>query len=406
MTDRLAGTGFRVPLICLLAAVALATALGAQPVSAAERELPEAVPTAVDYLLSINSDPQKKTVTPGELAHLVAFILQDKPAEDQYVSTSHGLLDPLVYHEFEVRTSLAAILDYGFNPEIPSHVLALSSVRQSYWKEIDGRSPPFPGKIADRLEGLEAPLVIHGIEHEEIAPDLTSGAYYSYDLNRTLIMCRVEGKTVFISLARQQDLSDVGRKGYVLGPDDAWDYIYSGEKGINRMGLGWVDSFMYDAFSALVFVQADDHTPLVRCGLFKWLRAGWNDLNFVRSDHIRLGLERYAESFREILESPRLPPAARVAAAAGEIRALSLAQLRARGRASLAHLQARYGDADEFPEKWYEEAVANGTYLQNLTRPQLEAILFLDYMKTALGRQPETIRQAARSRESAARTLP
>ena len=114
----------------------------------------------------------------------------------------------------------------------------------------------------------------------------------------------------------------------------------------------------------------------------------------------------YAETFREILESPRLPPAARVAAAAGEIRALSLAQLHTQGRARLAHLQARYGETDQFPDEWYEQAVANGAYLQELTRPQLEAILFLDYMKAALGRQPGTSRQAARSRESAERALP
>jgi len=368
--------------------------LGALPAGADERRLPETIDPAFDYLLELNANPAVKTVAPEKLAPLVDFILQDKPAGGRYVAARHRLLDPLVYHEYELPQSLATILRYAHHPDIPSQVFALSSLRHSYWKEIDGQPAPFPQALADRLRALEAPLVIHGIEHEEITPDLNSGAYYSYDLDRTLILCRVEGHLVWISLARQRDRSDVGRKGYVLGPDQAWDYLYSGEEGVGMTGLGWVDTYMYDAFSAIVYLQSGDGARRVRCGAFKWLRAGWNNLNFVKPDHIRGGLERYAATIREILETSGLPAPEQVAAAAAEIGALSRPELEARALRQLQDLEASYGAKDVFPSEWYQESVEKGAYLARLSRAQLEARLFLAYMKQSLGKEPPQERAA------------
>jgi hypothetical protein len=380
----------------LLTVIGLWLMVFGTPLEAAERSLPDTIQPGVGYLLQVVDKAEATTIETRKLAPLVDFIMQDKTAGEPYFSTSDRLLDPLVYHEFKLQQSLATILEYAFHPVIPSHVLALSSIRCSYWKEVNGQPQPFPKDIAKRLTDLDAPLVIHGIEHEEIAPDLFSGAYYSYDLARTLVMCRIGGRSVWISLARQRDLSDVGRKGFVLGPDDDWNYIYSGEKGINKMGLGWVESYMYDAFSAIVYIQADDATPRVRCGLFKWLRAGWNDMNFVRRSHIRRGLERYAETCRQILEDPRLPPPSQIAAAAEEIRGMDRTQLQAGGRRHLQSLENRFGNDRQFPDQWYAQHVENGAYLEQLTRPQLEAMVFLDYMKDALGRDPVRASRLAR----------
>ena len=388
MMNLQAFTGVR-RLLTFLVVIGLGLAVFSATCVAAERPLPDTIQPGIQYLLKLTDGSRATTIQPMVLKPLIDFIRQDKSAGDQYFSTSDDLLDPLIYHEFELRQPLATVLEYAFNPRIPSHVLALSSIRQSYWKKINGQSQPFPQDIAERLVDLTSPLVIHGIEHEEITPDLNSGAYYSYDLTRTLIMCRIGGRAVWISLARQRDLSDVGRKGFVLGPDTGWDYIYSGEKGINKMGLGWVESYMYDAFSAIVYVQENDNTPLLRCGIFKWLRAGWSDMNFVKRSHIRGGLERYAGAFKEILEAPQLPAPSRIATGADEIRSLHRSQLQERGRRHLHALQARFGSDGQFPDKWYAQAVENGAYLEQLTRPQLEAMVFLEYMKKALGRDPQ-----------------
>ena len=389
-----------------LAALVLVLALGAVPAAADERPLPDAIDPAFDYLLELNADPASKRVAPQKLAPLVDFILQDKPAGSRYGAARHRLLDPLVYHEYELPQPLATILSYAHHPDIPSHVFALSSLRHSYWKEVDGQPGSFPRALWERMSALGAPLVIHGIEHEEITPDLNSGAYYSYDLDRTLIMCRVKGNLVWISLARQRDRSDVGRKGYVLGPDQAWDYLYSGEEGVGMTGLGWVDTYMYDAFSAIVYLQSGDGARRVRCGAFKWLRAGWSNLNFVKPDHIRGGLERYADTIREILETPQLPAPAQVAAAAAAISALSRPELETRARRQLQDLEASYREKDVFPQEWYRESVENGAYLAQLSRAQLEARLFLAYMKQALAKGPPEGRAALPVARAARRAAP
>ena len=46
---------------------------------------------------------------------------------------------------------------------------------------------------------------------------------------------------------------------------------------------------------------------MVRTGTFQWLRAGWLGINFVKPGHILGGMKRYAQNFRMVLESPRLP---------------------------------------------------------------------------------------------------
>ncbi len=406
MIDRHGGILKQLPLLLMVMVLGTGSLFGAAPATAAEQLLPETIQPALDYLLEINGSLGTDTVMPDKLTPLVDFILQDKPADAQYIATSNDLLDPLVYHEFEVRQSLAKILGYALHPVIPSHVLALSSVRLAYWKEVEGQPGPFPQTLSDRLTNLQAPLVVHGVEHEEITPDLTSGAYYSYDLNRTLMLVRVGDRLVWISLARQMGPSDVGRKGYVLGPDDAWNYLYSGEKGVNMVGLGWVDTYMYDAFSALVFVQEENGSYRVRCGAFKWLRAGWNHMNFVRSEHIRRGLERYADTFKAIIDAPELPAPSQIAAAVDTIDALSPPEMQDQARERLGELAVRYGDDDQFPREWYEEDVVKGSYLKSLTRPQLEALLFLDYMKEALGRQSDPGRKLARAGHGHGEAIP
>ena len=406
MTGRLGGIFKRMPFFLIVMTVFAVTSLLTKPGMAREESLPDTVQQAIEYLLDVNGSPATKTILPARLSPLVDFILKEKPAESQYVATSDGLLDPLVYHEFEVRQSLSTILRYALNPAIPAHVLALSSVRLAYWKEVEGRPGPFPKELSDRLAALQAPFVIHGIEHEEITPDLTSGAYYSYDADRTLIILRIADRPVWISLGRQRNISDVGRKGYVLGQDNDWDYLYSGEKGISLLGLGWVETYMYDAFSALVFVQENDAIPRVRCGVFKWLRAGWNDMNFVKPEHIRGGLERYAETFEEIMGAPELPTPSQIASAVETIKALSRERIQNRARRELNELEVRYGNNDKFPDQWFEEAIVKGSYLNTLSRPQLEALLFLEYMKAALGRQPDPDRKLAQAGRRGERAVP
>jgi len=62
----------------------------------------------------------------------------------------------------------------------------------------------------------------------EITPDTHSGAYYACNIHQTLLLFKYRQRNILVTVSRQVDVSTVGKKGYVLGGDDDWDYLYSG----------------------------------------------------------------------------------------------------------------------------------------------------------------------------------
>ncbi len=370
----------------LILVVSLTIPTGA---SVASEKLPAEIDSGLGYLYEF-ADPQ--TTTPFEvqrLEKLMAFILTPKPEGTSSAGRSGAFLDPMAYHEITVKRPLPFILGYVHNPGIPAQILTLGTVRYATWQEFDARHPDVPN-VAKRMAFLDTPFVIRGTEHEEIAPDPSSGAYYSYTLRRTLIGFRHKAHTVWLSLSRQADQSEVGRKGYVMDEDDAWHYIYSGEKGTTMTGLGWVASYMYEGFSCNFFIQSDDAPDRVKVAIFKYLRAGWNDMNFVKYKHIRDGLKRFGDIMRQILENPDLPPAAEIEAVQRRIDDLTLDQLREINRDYLLALKENYGRKWGFPGSWFKKAVVKGDYVDHMTRPQLESVVFLEYMNGVLGMNPAT----------------
>ena len=75
------------------------------------------------------------------------------------------------------------------------------------------------------------------MQRESDTPDLNTGVYHEYDLKRTLILLNHKGRQVLVSLSKQIDKSDVGKKGIILGNDNDWNYYYSGEPGFTRPAL-------------------------------------------------------------------------------------------------------------------------------------------------------------------------
>lgn len=359
------------------------------PAWAGADKLPADIDSGLGYLYEF-ADPQTTTSFEVErIDKLMAFVQASGKEGTSSAGRSGAFLDPLAYHAFTVKRSLPFILGYAHNPGIPPHLLTLATLRYATWKEFDANHPDVPN-ITERIASLETPVVIRGLEHEEIAPDPSSGAYYSYDLQRTLIGFRKGSHTVWLSMSRQRDKSDVGRKGYVLDQENAWHYIYTGEKGITKTGLGWVDSYMYDGFSCNFFIQSDEAPDQVKVAIFKYLRAGWNDMNFVKYKHIGEGLERFGVIMRQIIENPNLPSPAEIEAVQRRIGDLPDDQLRQVNRDYLLALEEQYGKKRAFPRSWFKKHVLKGDYLDQLTRPQLESVLFLEYMNGVLGMNPAT----------------
>jgi hypothetical protein len=365
-------------------------------ISLSEAALPEKRPDEVkvsetlhqglSHLLTFvgQGDPGEAALNIKEITPVLEFVASNKPENTiYYVDESFGATS--AYHEFVFEKDLKHILRFSYNPDIPASIIAPSSERLSRWSGMDGKDLNFP-KLWLSLQNLEAPVMVRGVETVENTPDLFTGGYYKYDLDRSILLFRYEGRNVLISLSKQRDTSDVGKKGVVLGSDDDWSYLYSGIKGLNKTGLGWVDSYMYDSYSVIVYYEMDPGKPLVKCGAFKWLKAGWKKINMVKKEHIYRGLQRYAETYKSIIENLSLPDADKIESAYTRISDLDIGTLRNINRKYLQSLKERYAEDQSMSAKWIADLFEGDALVKSMNRDELQSVLMLEYLKRALGK--------------------
>ena len=344
----------------------------------------EGVSRGIDHLLEIAGPSADDRLDPSLVRPLLAFVGSEKEADRLY-HTGERNGSASAYHEFEIRRNLASVLQYAYNPDIPANVFRPSSIRLTRWLKVNGEKQPLP-RLWTHLPKPEPPVVVTGVEYEENTPEQATGACYGYTMDRALILFRDQGRNVFISISKQAEPSDTGKKGACLGGDRNWDYVYTGEEGLARSGLGWADTRIYESASIAVYCELDRSAPLVRCGVFKWLRAGWAGLNLVKKKHIYEGMERFAEGFRETIHHTRLPKPQRLAVVFDWIRAMPEKTVRIGVNDYLSGLRSRYGDEEVLSKEGFEEMIETGDYAGRMTRLQMESLLSLEYMKWVLGK--------------------
>ena len=349
-----------------------------------EVKLPENISSGLKHLLQIVEPGRKTTFDPRVASDILAFMERKKNTNALYHAED---VDgpPSAYHEFDVQRNLEYILRYNFNPDIPCAVMVPSSTRRAYWEKVEGYGHKLP-YLSDYLNDLYAPVIIKGVEFIENTPDIFSGAYYSYHLYRTLILFKYQGRNVLISISKQTDVSNVGKKGYVLGSDENWDYLYSGETGTNITGLGWVRSYMYDSYGVTIYYELDNQAPRVRCGTFRWIRAGWSQINFVKKSHIYHGLIRFAESFKEIMEYPDMPDADELAKTFLRMMSLPVEVLQKKTEIYLNLLKDRYDTVDSPSKNHPSKLFSNSGQWSNMSKDEMVATLGVEYIKYVMGK--------------------
>jgi hypothetical protein len=379
------GRGFLIAALCVISLVALpGTVLPENEQD--EVKISAALHSGLNHLLTFvrRENAGIETLSISDITPVLEFVASNKPENTMYyVDESFG--GTSAYHEFVFEKDLKHILRFSYNPDIPPFITAPSSVRLSRWSGLSGTDLHFP-RLWLSLDNLLAPVWLRGIETVENTPDLFTGGYYKYDLNRAVLLFPYEGGKVLISISQQRDVSNVGKKGVVLQPDDDWRYLYSGIKGLNKTGLGWVDSYMYDSCSILVYYQAEPGKALVKCGVFKWLNAGWKKINMVKKEHIYRGLQRYAETYKPIIENLSIPDADEIARAYARISDLDVATLRNANRTYLQSLKERYGQDRSFSAKWIAGLFEEDAYIDSLNRDELQAVLLVELLKRTLGK--------------------
>lgn len=342
---------------------------------------PEVVP-GIRHLLELVGPGAAGALVPERISGLMRFVLGSRDPDTLH--TAGAALDyPSAYHHMDTRMPLEQVLRYAYHPSIPWFVTCPSSLRLAGWARTDD-----PWRTLPRLWELNpvdgAPVVIRGLEIVENTPDLFSGAYHRYGQHRTLIYLVWEGRRVFISLSKQAAPSDVGKKGYTLGSDDGWNYFYSGEPGTTIGGLGWFETRLFDSAGIAIYIAP--RPGVTRLAFLKWLRAGWSGINVVRNEHIYQGMVRFSRTFKQLMESPALPPVNALEEACRKIEGLTEAGLRERMVTYRQILQSRAeslpgGARGHLPDLFWDDA-----YWAALSREEMRAILVLETLKAMLGR--------------------
>jgi len=360
-------------IILLLTIIQLQTVL-AEPVS----DSSQAVSVAAMKLVEFGTD-SKAGLDVQAVAMLVDYVLGSKPNKETDLPTVHKA--PGAYYVFDTRINFLNFLQYSYSNQIPSVLTSPSSLRYSLWNGQHGKLQPLPNSwILASPDGK--PTIIRGLQRDAITPDLTTGVYYEYELNRTFILLNHKGRQTLITVSKQINISDVGKKGVILGNDDDWNYYYSGEPGSTKTGLGWVKSYIYDYFSVAVYVETGSSPSMVRTGIFQWIRAGWSGVNFVQTQHIIKGIKRYAKNSKSILESPNLPAPNQIASAYQRLSSLPQSDLLGK---YAALQQARRFLAVQSGKIETNKIKRQDSYA-GTPKEQIVEELMLEYLKVALGK--------------------
>ncbi len=350
-----------------------------------EKMIPKSISPGLDHLVELISSGARENFELDRIEPIIDFIQNQKPDSFLYYPEKKFDATP-IYYEFDLNLTLEQIIKYSYNPKIPAAALMPSSLRSSTWKNSENeQNSPF--LLGDSSQDLDKPVIVNGTEYTVITPDITSGAYYGYNQIRKMILCKYKGKKLLISLAKQQDRSEVGKKGLILGSDLDWNYLYSGEKGTNLPGLGWVSSYMYDSCTIMIYYEMGPNEPLVRCAVFKWLKAGWSNINMVQKYHIYKGLVRYENSYREILEHPLLPKPEILEKIFSGFSKKPIEELRKSTKDYFCYLNVRYKGNRNLAKTKFNKLLVDNSFLMQMTKTEMMSILSVEYIKTVLGKE-------------------
>ncbi len=339
---------------------------------------------ALDQLVVFCTDSGSRQIDPQPVDALAAFVQNTPQTGIQAVQDRHEIRGSGVV--YELKRPLADIIRYIYNRRIPEGAINPSSVNYSFWKEVTGNGQALPD-MWKALESGSGPTIIRGVVREFISPDLHTGAHYTYDLQRAFVVQRRGTSRIVLSMSFQPAPSEVGRKGFIVGNDQDWNYLYTQEVGLNKAGLGWVKSKIYNFFSVCCYVEDDARPGIVRVGAFQWLGAGWAGLNVVDTQHIRRGLQRYADQFKAMLESGRMPDPADLERVYAALEATDEALLRQKTMDVTQYVLQKARQDESLGKKKLIQALDAKEYVMLMDKNQLVSALMREYVKYCLGKQ-------------------
>ncbi len=285
---------------------------------------------------------------------------------------------PSASYGFTVNSSLKRLLKFCYNTKIPGSAVLPGYVRLSKWQN-NSKNACKSDELWRHVDNLTAPVIKKGMLYMQNTPDIHTGAYYGYNSFKSAILLRYKNKNVLISVSKQKDISEVGKKGFILGNGENLDFFYSGEPGLNKFGLGSIKSYLYDAFSVTVYVESE--TGALKCVSFKWLKGGWAGMNMIKAGHIKNGLKRFARQQKELIESDTLPPYDRLISTCSKYNKLSDSEMITLMKNNLSNLMLTCSASLNCP-KFLKKNFNPDMYISRMTKEEMKASLILKDMKS------------------------
>jgi hypothetical protein len=346
--------------------------------------LPQEIETGLSYLLEMIHKKDSK-FDPATILPLLDFVVQSGDDPEQLIPSKRESGNGACLRA-QVKASLERILRYEYNYRIPSFLVSPNVLRLSGWYP---ESDIVANKVElwNKLSTLNKPLLLWGKQFEVNTPDSFSGSYYRYDLNRLVILMKHNGKKVMISASKMPNRSEAGKKAVIIDEKN-WNYFYSGIQGLGIRLMGMLNTYIYDSASIKILYETDSTKPQTTIMLFKWLKAGWADINMVKRSHIYEGSVRFVEGLKEVIESDSLPAADVLAQKLKHISALPAAKIDNKIREYSINFERIAKKHEGMSKKDYARIIANGGYANVLNREERSGVLALEWLKSQLGKSP------------------
>ena len=328
-----------------------------------------------DHLLEVTTNPDKPFDTSK-----IETLIKSVESEDFLKSPEFtgGLKDiPSAYYGFNVNSSLKRLLKFCYNTKIPGSAVLPGYVRLAKWKN-NTESCDNTIELWEQLDIFKSPVIKKGSLYMQNTPDIHTGAYYGYDSFKTGILLKYNNKNVYISVSKQKDISEVGKKGFILGNGKNLDYFYSGEPGLNKFGLGSIKSYLYDAFAVTVYLETDP--GMLKCVSFKWLKGGWAGMNMIKPGHIKKGLKRFAVQQKNLIESETLPSYGRLLSTCAKYNELPEDEMKMLMKGTLSKILLTCNTSSNCP-KFLKKDFNPDIYISRMTKEEMKASLILQDMK-------------------------
>lgn len=342
------------------------------------KNLPDPVTDSLAYL--VDHVQTREPVDMEGIQALLEFV--DTEAMGKKDWKIENLLDATgAYFGYLIESPVDRIVNYLYHPNIPPSIFHPSVVRVGEWAEKPEADIP---RLWENLD-LEEVVALHGEEKEEVTPDINTGGYYSYTTDRLIILARHDEKKYLLSISKQTDESSVGHKGVVVGDDADWNYYYSDEEGLTKTGLGWVNSYIFDSFSVTVLSASKNQPEVTQHVMFKWVRAGWSGMNMVRTEHVRRGCQRFAQSLTRLMESEKLPPVDTLAAMTAHVQNFNDQELNHTLRPYIQNLRKVSVDDPVLSRRAFKKIISDTDPLEHYSRKAKEHVVIKEFLKNSVG---------------------